>query len=273
MTKSSSPNDMHVARDRHVSLEAPRREFFPKIFDWIIDPAATSTWRTRGRSFSANDLERILFENVHSLRIIVECHSGEPIGIAELSSYSSIDQYADLGLLAFPPFRGTGLVIEGAIQFLDQCFSTMPLRKVYFTVSRPALDEIGDSLHRIASVEGTLSEHILLNGRFEDVTIFAFTPMHLRRWRESSRAIASLSAPRSPGSGAGSVIDLITEVQESLSVELADDDPRPLDWDSLSRIEIQLVIENHLRRELPMEVLDSLRSTADLLALLRSLTP
>ncbi len=83
-----------------------------------------------------------------------------------------------------------GLGMEATALLVDHLFSEFDLRKVYAEVLEPNMAAFGSGAGRLFEVEGRLTGHEFINGRYEDMIVMAITR---DRW---ARRIDDLLGPR-----------------------------------------------------------------------------
>lgn len=151
------------------------------MHDALSSPAVAATWRSRGRVLSTHNFERFLTEGLEYGAVGVSVVSGELLAWLEMREYDARDRVATLGVAACGPSIGSGLAIEASLLFVDECFWQFELRKLYALLSDDAERALGVGLlEAFAAREGRMLDHVFLNGRYQDVSIWAMDAASLR---------------------------------------------------------------------------------------------
>ena len=73
-------------------------------------------------------------------------------------------------------FLGSGLIVQGAMLFVDECLASFDLRKIYLNLTEDSFARLGGALRQAAITEGVLRDHFQINGRRQDLVVAAITP-------------------------------------------------------------------------------------------------
>lgn len=95
------------------------------------------------------------------------------LGVVSVSSADMRNGTAYLSAVSDPGLVGSGLMIEVAALAVDYAFSTWPFRKLYAEVPEFNLRTFRSLTDRYFRVEGRLTDHVFMDGRFWDVHILA----------------------------------------------------------------------------------------------------
>jgi RimJ/RimL family protein N-acetyltransferase len=95
------------------------------------------------------------------------------LGVVSVTSADMRNGTAYLSAVSDPALVGSGLMIEVAALAVDYTFATWPFRKLYAEVPEYNLRTFRSLTDRYFRIEGRLSDHVFLDGRFWDVHILA----------------------------------------------------------------------------------------------------
>lgn len=127
-------------------------------------------FRWRGEFISAARFEAALLEHVASSWTIRVVESGAIVGIVQILGVHATDRFGELVVAGFGA-NGATTVGEALLLALDEAFRRRDLRKLYVHLSERSLASFPSTMQRFVRVEGTLREHLWLEGRYQDVTI------------------------------------------------------------------------------------------------------
>jgi RimJ/RimL family protein N-acetyltransferase len=132
------------------------------------------SWEAPG--LSLEEYSARLWNNVHSQYLIIDKAShGKILALVGSRSVDQSNGHCQL-VLALPEFEQStsSLVMEGVKLFVEVLFRLMPLRKVYVTVPGFMDESMATILEECGfHVEGTLSGHRFVEGRYWDDKIWA----------------------------------------------------------------------------------------------------
>jgi RimJ/RimL family protein N-acetyltransferase len=164
-------NPANLNSTRRVSLRPLAGEDYAALMELETDPTVLDTWRLRGGM--PTDIvayERGLWFGVSDQRIIERTSDGSMIGLAQLYNVDLRQGTGWLTIIAVPEVRGRGAVVEGLGLFLRRCFVTWGLRRVYFSVLAPNLDQFNSVVSRPGcSLYGTMRARTFLGTEPVDV--------------------------------------------------------------------------------------------------------
>ena len=264
--------------------------WYPQLHAGLTHPAVASTWRWRGRSVPTQDFERLLFHDVAKLVVVVDLDD-QLVGLASLGNLEMGDGHAELSVAEFPRFLGSGLIVQGAMLFVDECLASFGLRKIYLNLTEDSFARLGGALRQAAVTEGVLRDHFQINGRRQDLLVAAITPASfvdsLRRsplaqamspngWTCLDRPPAAVGGgPASPERPA-SVDELDRHCAQAAGLETGDLDDdldlrADLHLDSMTMLEVLCLLDDIAGRVVPVEVLTTTATFGDLRRLARHL--
>jgi acyl carrier protein/RimJ/RimL family protein N-acetyltransferase len=263
--------------------------WYPQLHAGLTHPAVASTWRWRGRSVPSSDFERLLFHDVARLAVVVDA-AERLVGVASLTNLETGDGHAELSVAELAPFLGSGLIVQGAMLFVDECFACFDLRKIYLNLTEDSATRLSGALRQAATTEGTLRDHFHINGRRQDLIVAAITPSSFAASLRSS-AVARAMSPSGWSCLDGSVTDPVNGAParrpqtpddldrcwaQVLRLELGtfgdDLDLRTdLGLDSMTMLELLCALDTIAGREVPLEVLNATATVGDLRRLGRQL--
>jgi RimJ/RimL family protein N-acetyltransferase len=143
------------------------------LYELMTSPDSGGRVRFGGATPSPERVAATLWDSVLAQFVIERLESGEPLGLAAITSANFRDGVAYVSALGLPAAQGHGLIAEGALLVFHYAFMTWPLRKIYMETSEDSLRRFGSGLGSFFSEEGRLREHTYWNGRYIDVVIVA----------------------------------------------------------------------------------------------------
>jgi len=268
--------------------------WYSRLHAGLIHPEVARTWRWRGQSVPIGDFERLLFHGVSRLTVVVD-HDERLVGVTSLGNVEGGDGHAELSVAEIPPFLGSGLILQGAMLFVDECLATMGLRKIYLNLTEDSADRLSSALEHAATIEGVLRDHFLINGRRQDMVVAAVTRSTLVQALERSATLRAMSpggwrclntealgSERSVPQAASSTMRALEERAAAtlgLDPDLGElggpgddlDLREDLHVDSLAMLELLCQLDDFAGREVPLGVLDATTTVGDLRRLVRQL--
>jgi UDP-4-amino-4,6-dideoxy-N-acetyl-beta-L-altrosamine N-acetyltransferase len=162
-------------RGKKVTLRPMRREDGEEIVRWrnasdvhaqmfAADPPTMEGHMRWFDSLQKRD-DRVEF-------VIVEIHSGRPVGTIGLSDIDRVNRRAEYGILiGEADARGKGLAREASQLILQYAFETLRLHRVYLQVFQE--NEPAIRLYRGLDFaqEGILRQHVWKDGKYRDVVV------------------------------------------------------------------------------------------------------
>jgi len=95
------------------------------------DPASLSTWRYRGELPPIEEYETRLWEQSTAIHLVESRATGDLLGYCQLYDMEPRSQSGWFSVYAAPGHRGSGLVMEGNMLFLEWAFAQWPVRWLY----------------------------------------------------------------------------------------------------------------------------------------------
>jgi RimJ/RimL family protein N-acetyltransferase/acyl carrier protein len=277
-----------------VTLLEIEPSWYAPLHAGLIHPEVARTWRWRGQSVPVGDFERLLFQGVSRLTVVVD-NDDHLVGVTSLGNVEGGDGHAELSVAEMPPFLGSGLILQGAMLFVDECLATMGLRKIYLNLTEDSANRLSSALQHAATIEGVLRDHFLINGRRQDMVVAAVTRSGFVEALERSATVRAMSptgwrcldgvASGPGGSLPESDSSTIRELEQRTAAALGLDpdlgelgDPgdeldlrSDLNLDSMAMLELLCLLDEFAGREVPLGVLDAASSVGDLRRLVRQL--
>lgn len=163
--------DRALLQSPSVRLRTLERRDYDALYHSAIDPVRGSRWRFRGRTPSPEAFESMLFDGVLAQFAVASRSSDRCIGL--VAAYNP-----DLGsghvAFAFYKVFGNespgGAMTEAAVLFLQHCFDSWPLRKVFIELPSfnrglvTTMEDMG-----LATFEGSQLDYFYSNGAFHDL--------------------------------------------------------------------------------------------------------
>lgn len=136
---------------------------------------------------SPDAFHRLLWDGVLA-QFVVATESGEAVGLVSCFAADLRNRHAHLAVLADPAWRGTGMLVAGAWQFIGYLFTHFDLRKLYAEVLSSNFRCLATGAGRLFVIEGRLSAHEFVAGAYEDLYVLA---LDRERWAAQSRRLAA----------------------------------------------------------------------------------
>ncbi len=291
MALADTPAEQRLVRTgTRVRLLEIDPSWYPQLHAGLTHPAVANTWRWRGRSVPIHDFERLLFHDVARLVVVVDLDD-ELVGVASLGNLEAGDGHAELSVAEFSRFLGSGLIVQGAMLFVDECLSSFDLRKIYLNLTEDSFARLGGALRQAAITEGVLRDHFRINGRRQDLVVAAITRASFAESLRRSPLAQAMSPtgwtclddPAIPSVGGASgatsprpLEELDEHCAQAAGLEpggLRDDlDLRAdLHLDSMAMLEMLCLLDDLAGREVPVDVLTATATVGDLRRLARHL--
>lgn len=142
-------------------------------------------YRLRGVTPSPDSFHRLLWEGI-TAQFVVRSEHGEPVGLVSCFGADFRNRHAHIGVLGDPEWKNSGLLVAAAWRFIGYLFSEFDLRKLYAEVLQSNFDQLATGTGRLFEIEGRLSSHEYVGGRYEDVFVLA---LDRDRWRHQHRRL------------------------------------------------------------------------------------
>jgi RimJ/RimL family protein N-acetyltransferase len=164
-----------------VTLRAVEREDAPRLHRWLNEPRVMAGWGAPDHAISRAETQRRIEEFLAAesalgrpVCLIVETLDGEAIGQVVLSREQADARSVELSLMiGEPDFWGRGHGTDALRTAFGACFDAWNLHRVWLRTE--ASNDRAHRLYRRCGLthEGTLREAAYLDGRYEDVLVFA----------------------------------------------------------------------------------------------------
>ena len=185
-----------MIRGERINLRAVERTDAPLLHGWLNDPEVMRGWGAPDHVISLAEMQRRLegwlaleADLSRPVCLIVETLDGEAIGQVLFSGFQPDVRSVELSLMIGDPARwGLGYGTDTLRAALDACFLSWGLHRVWLR------SEAGnDRAHRLyarcgLTHEGTLRQAAFLDGRHQDVLLFAILASD---WATSADPVAA----------------------------------------------------------------------------------
>jgi acyl carrier protein len=251
-----------------VAIEATTTAHYAALHEGLNQPAVAHEFRWRGEHLPAEGFERALRDRAARTWSIVD-GDGAVVGLVQLLGVNATDRFGEIVLAVFPgaPSAGAGQ----ALLALRESFRLHDLRKVYFHLGPGAARRFDVSLEAVGRHEGTLRDHLWVDGAYRDVVVASVyredLDRHLTTTPDGRIVLAGVDRPGA-ADGDGHV-GPVERVLDAFGAEPTDV-RRRLDevlGDSLAVAELLGALEEVAGRELDVEALLVLETIGDLVAL------
>lgn len=150
-------------------------------------------FRFGGTSIAPPARTAAVWDGVLCHLVAVGVDSRRRLGVVSLTSADLRNATAYLSAISDEEVLGSGLMVEAVALAIDYAFETWPWRKLYLEVPEYNLESFRSGLDRYFVCEGSLREHVYLDGRYWDVHVLAIT-----REMWATRVVPSLARLRAP---------------------------------------------------------------------------
>jgi RimJ/RimL family protein N-acetyltransferase len=172
-------------------LQPPTQRDFDYLFQLHATGEHLVRYRLRGITPSPDAFHRLLWEGI-TAQFLVRSEQGAPVGLVSCFGADFRNRHAHIGVLGDPGWKKSGVLVAGAWQFIGYLFSEFDLRKLYAEVLQSNFEQLATGTGRLFEIEGRLSSHEYVAGRYEDVFVLALDrdrwrrQHHRMRWRDES---------------------------------------------------------------------------------------
>jgi RimJ/RimL family protein N-acetyltransferase len=104
--------------------------------------------------------------------------------MCQLWNYDMFSSNAHITAMVAPNYMRRGWPMEGIFLFLDYCFHTYSLRKIYFESLADEAGQYRSAVGRMLRQEACLKEHRLVGGKYVDSYTFAMYNDDFQKNRE-----------------------------------------------------------------------------------------
>lgn len=164
---------------RRVALERLRRQHLPALYEIATADGVNDGWPLCGRTMDPVEFETYLWRQSSVQFAMVRQDSGEPIGLVQGVSEDLRSGAVDIAVVVAPRLWRAGWPLEGVVLFADYLFSGLGYRKLYFSMPGSVRRRVGRAVDAILALECTLTRHVLIDGDYEDLSVFS---LHRDRW-------------------------------------------------------------------------------------------
>ncbi len=180
---------------RHARLRPPTVGFLNEVFD--LASVGDLPWLWRSERHQAEGFTRSLHMTNDVQFMITNRRSDEPAGL--ISAYE-LDQFHGLAHVTVALLPGSRLRVwplEGVLLFANYLFTKFNLRKLCGRSTEQNFAQLRSGADHFFEVEGCLRNHLILNGRYQDLYLAAVSE---ERWREVGVPLLErILEPASPG--------------------------------------------------------------------------
>ena len=165
-------------RSRRLSLRAVFPDDVPFAFHLISNPDIATHWRFQGAIpdpllFGETFRQGVLTQFIVERRL--QNTSIEKIGHVVAYAANERSGFCYFGGAFLPKVWNTGLPIEGLLLFLVHLFTIYPFRKIYAEMEESNFDRVSSGRGRLFEVEGVLTQHLYVAGRYRDTYLLSFS--------------------------------------------------------------------------------------------------
>ncbi len=150
-------------------------------------------WRLRGRTPSPPDWAQSSSSGVLAQFMVVSNRDRGRIGLVTAFRANFQDGHARLAAVAFDPQTPSPVMPLAVGLFIDYVFRCWNFRKLYMDVAEYNLPQMASGMARLFTVEGRLSEHYHLDGRYWDKFILSISR---EAWAEHPKRFLRLEDSR-----------------------------------------------------------------------------
>lgn len=169
---------------RFVSLVVPTHNDYPEIHRLWTHPDVMFRWRDRGGTRPLEAVGQTLWSGSEIVFIVRSARSGELAGMATCYGYDVYNRHAKFAMAMAPETWGRPHGVEAAALFIDHCFRSLDLRKLYLDVPEFNLPQLEAGLGKYFVQEGCLCNHDYFDGRHWDNYILA---IYRSSWNDVAR--------------------------------------------------------------------------------------
>jgi RimJ/RimL family protein N-acetyltransferase len=170
-------------RSRHVDLFGLHPSLYPMLHAELMVRGVSDAWRARGRFIASHDFERFLTQGIQ--RSAVAVRRGDQrllVGLLELLDLQLLERRAEVAVAATPDVQSSGLILEAAALFFDDCLTELRLEKLYMNMAAESYTRLASAFNGLLTVEGVLRDYLFVSGRLQDVTVASLTRERFAEW-------------------------------------------------------------------------------------------
>jgi RimJ/RimL family protein N-acetyltransferase/acyl carrier protein len=166
----AAPHRRRPLVGRRVRLVALAPEHHGAALDLYTRGDHLTRYRLRGATPSPDGFHRALWDRALAQFVVV--HDGRVVGVVSAYEPDLRNRHVHVAVVAAED-APAGVGVEGLALLVDHLFREFDLRKVYAEVLAPNLAAFGSGVGRLFVVEGRLTEHEYLDGRYHDMVVLA----------------------------------------------------------------------------------------------------
>jgi RimJ/RimL family protein N-acetyltransferase len=163
----------------------------PELYQLCVLGPAAKTWRFGGLLLDQNTFTRELWVGVHHQVVAVSRQNGNICGLATSLGFTPEHRRTSLSIITDPE-AGTAVGAETSFLFIEYLFRCFDLRKISLEVAQPNIIRLQGALRYVLQREGTLQNHLWLDGKPVDLHLFA---IFAEEWAKLSHRYARLFRP------------------------------------------------------------------------------
>jgi RimJ/RimL family protein N-acetyltransferase len=179
----SSPPESPLLVTRRIRLRTIEMSDYAFLYAAATDPSISYRWRYRGGTPSPETFAADLWQGVLAQFLVERRETGQPVGLQTAYQADLANRTCYLAMMADQIHTGSGLLLEGALLFVDYLFSTWDLRRIYAEVPGYTFNSFKSGVGRYFVEEGKLSEHSYHAGQYWDLHLLAISR---DRWNEAA---------------------------------------------------------------------------------------
>lgn len=158
---------------RHVAV----RPVVPSDHQWLYEMAVMTDrgahWRLHGSVPPFDRFVQLLYGNCTAVFALERLSDHAPFGLCQLFDHEPSSHTAQLTAMIAGDLERKAWPLEGIFLFLDYAFTAFSLRKIYFESFEDEARKYRSAVGKLLTLEGRLTEHRLVFGRYVDMYIFA----------------------------------------------------------------------------------------------------
>jgi RimJ/RimL family protein N-acetyltransferase len=164
---------------------------YEALFRIETDPLVHQTYRLAGRTPTPDRYVELLWSGVEIHLVLVDASNDvQAFGSAALYNWSPSNQTAYAAIVVARSVRGQGIAMVAMARFVDHCFLSLPLRKVYFEATDSTIAQFAGGLASgLLTREAELKNHTYVAGHFESHHILSIEREHFYGSRIARRYI------------------------------------------------------------------------------------
>jgi RimJ/RimL family protein N-acetyltransferase len=158
---------------RHVAI----RPVVPGDHQWLYELATMTDrgahWRLQGTVPPFDEFVALLYRQCRATFALERLVDHAAFGLCQLFDFDSFSRTAQLTAMIAKDFERKAWPMEGIFLFLDYAFECYSLRKIYLESFEEEAQQYRSAVGKLLTLEGRLTEHRLVYGRYVDLYIFS----------------------------------------------------------------------------------------------------